>query len=113
MFCRSGVPLIPADNSRVLGWSRLREALAPLADGSPGLVFFPNCQNLIRTLPLLTYDTKNCEDVGDNLEDHAPEALRYGVMSRPGRGREPGLRKPASYDPFSSPREPREGFRGL
>ena len=73
----------------------LREALAPGADGAPGLVIFPQCTELIRTLPLLVYDEHNHEDVSDSCEDHAPEALRYGVMSRHPRPAPPQSRPPA------------------
>ena len=49
----------------------------------PTLKIFNNCVNLIRTLPLLPLDKNNPEDVDTNAEDHAYDALRYGVMSRP------------------------------
>tara|TARA_R110002073_G_scaffold103929_1_gene235259 strand:+ start:257 stop:1906 length:1650 start_codon:yes stop_codon:yes gene_type:complete len=49
----------------------------------PTLKIFSNCVNLIRTLPLLPLDKNNPEDVDTNAEDHAYDALRYGVMSRP------------------------------
>tara|TARA_Y100000004_G_scaffold163954_1_gene193727 strand:- start:338 stop:1987 length:1650 start_codon:yes stop_codon:yes gene_type:complete len=49
----------------------------------PTLKVFSNCVNLIRTLPLLPLDKNNPEDVDTNAEDHAYDALRYGVMSRP------------------------------
>ena len=48
----------------------------------PTLKIFSNCVNLIRTLPLLPLDKNNPEDVDTNAEDHAYDALRYGVMSR-------------------------------
>ena len=49
----------------------------------PTLKVFSNCVNLIRTLPLLPLDKNNPEDVDTTAEDHAYDALRYGVMSRP------------------------------
>ena len=49
----------------------------------PGIFVFSNCVNLIRTLPLLPTDKNNPEDVDTHAEDHAYDALRYGVMSRP------------------------------
>ena len=51
--------------------------------GEPGLRIFNNCRNLLKTLPLLPTDKHNPEDVDTNAEDHAYDALRYGVMSRP------------------------------
>ena len=49
----------------------------------PTLKIFNNCTHLLRTLPLLPVDKNNPEDVDTNVEDHAYDALRYGVMSRP------------------------------
>jgi len=49
----------------------------------PRLTIFSTCKNLIRTLPLLTVDENNPEDVNTKLEDHPYDALRYGCMSRP------------------------------
>ena len=51
--------------------------------GEPKLKIFNNCRNLLKTLPLLPTDKHNPEDVDTNAEDHAYDALRYGVMSRP------------------------------
>lgn len=114
VFARGGVPLLPADNRRITGWQRVREALRTGEDGRPGLVIFETCSNLIRTLPLLTYDAHNCEDVSDACEDHAPEALRYGLMSRPIPARIPCLRHIPAYDPFAPVTGPGNGgFRGL
>ena len=47
------------------------------------LKIFSNCKNLIRTLPVLPLDDVDLEDVNTKAEDHAYDALRYGLMSRP------------------------------
>ena len=49
----------------------------------PRLTIFNTCANLIRTLPTLPLDKTDPEDVDTKAEDHAYDALRYGVMSRP------------------------------
>jgi len=113
-FLLEGVPMIPADNSRISGWNRVRENLADHPDGKPYMMIFDTCYNLIRTLPLLTYgkiSTKKFEDVSDGCEDHAPEALRYGLMSRPSPIMEAEKIAPhrAVYDPFSAPKRRVEG----
>jgi hypothetical protein len=113
VFAKNGVPLLPADNARVAGWQRVREALAPAADGTPELRIFETCKNLIRTLPVLTFDLHDCEDVADNCEDHAPEALRYGLMSRPRPAPEKPQKRAYRYDPLSGAPQPYAGFRGL
>ena len=111
LFALSGVPLTPADNSRVAGWQRVRSYLAKAPDGKPWWQVFSACENLIRTLPLLIYDQHNREDVGEG-EDHAPEALRYGLMSRPGRTQIHLIKTPKPYDPLSVP-EAEPGFWAL
>ena len=83
IFSAHGVPLIKADNTRVIGWQQMHEFMADAPDGKPRWIIFENCENLIRTLPLLTHDEHKAEDVSDKCEDHAPEAARYGLMSRP------------------------------
>ncbi len=103
LFAHAGMPLLPADNMRVAGWTRIREYMAPLADGDPGWLCFEDCTNLIKQLPALQYDSRNREDAADG-NDHAPEALRYGLMSRPGRSRLPEEKMKPTYDPLSLPK---------
>ena len=86
-FAKIGVPLIKADNSRIPGWNRVRENLAIASDGKPYVQIFEDCRNLTRTIPLLVYDKADREDVSDHCEDHAGEAFRYGLMSRPSPSR--------------------------
>lgn len=96
-FARDGGPSIAerlannwrhADNKRVArrgamgGWDQVRERLKGDADG-PLLLIFATCTHLIRTLPALPHDPHRAEDVDTDAEDHAPDALRYGCMSRP------------------------------
>jgi phage terminase large subunit len=99
LFAKAGVPLTPADNARVAGWQRVRGYLAPAPDGTPLWQVFPCCEALIRTLPLLVYDAHDREDAADG-EDHAPEALRYALMSRPGANAAPREAKRRGYDPL-------------
>ncbi len=90
--------LVKADDRRIPGWRALREHLEPyeetverIVDGQvvqekrtvAKLRVFETCTNLIRTLPALVHDEHDPEDVSDKCEDHGPEAIRYGVMSRP------------------------------
>ena len=51
---------------------------------SPSLFIFNTCVNLIRTLPMLQVDSNDPEKVAKkNSEDHAYDALHYGLRSRP------------------------------
>ncbi|MBO5870800.1 MAG: hypothetical protein J6Q89_08635, partial [Clostridia bacterium] len=78
--------LIKADNSRISGWRVVREYLksGDSFDGEPKIVISSDCKNLIRTLPLLRFSDKVREDAADTPHEitHAPEALRYALMSR-------------------------------
>ncbi|NCB30548.1 MAG: hypothetical protein EOM66_03990 [Clostridia bacterium] len=109
LFALSGVPLTPADNSRIAGWQRLRGYLANGADGFPRWQAFPCCENLIRTLPMLVFDKHSREDAADG-EDHAPEALRYALMSRPASCAPPTPRQPKPYNPLATEEPTRKTF---
>ena len=52
------------------------------------LFCFSTCHNLIRTLPMMVHDQHRPEDLDTEAEDHAVDAIRYLVMSRPYRARE-------------------------
>jgi len=83
---REGCRWRPSDRSprsRVAGKLELHRLLAKESDtGQPKLKVFSNCTNLARTMPMLPVDKNNPEDVDTHAEDHAYDALRYGVMSR-------------------------------
>lgn len=72
--------LVRADNRRIPGWRVLREYLR-----GENLHIFSHCMEIIRTLPALLYDKHVPEDAADypHAITHAPESVRYGVMSRP------------------------------
>ena len=76
-------PMLPADDRRVAGWRMLREYLGT-AEGSPHLRISRECPELIRCLQALLFDTVRAEDAASEPHSvtHAPEALRYAVMSR-------------------------------
>lgn len=102
LFALAGMPLTPADNSRIAGWNRVRDFLADVPDGKPKWQCFSDCVNLIRQLPALSYDLHNREDAADG-DDHAPESLRYALMSRPRANKQPETAKIKPYDPFALP----------
>ena len=76
-------PMCAADNRRVPGWRLLREYLQPAPD-APVLRISSACTELCRSMPALLCDTIRPEDASDepHAVTHAPEALRYAVMSR-------------------------------
>lgn len=78
------IPLQRADNSRIIGWNRMREYLAPYKrQRAAKWKILDCCVNLIRTLPTLMYDDRNVEDIDTTQEDHAADSCRYFFMSRP------------------------------
>lgn len=79
------IKLTPWKNSRIDWWSRMREYLQPFEDPNSWeiqaqLSITENCENLIRTTPLMLHDQRNLEDLDTTLEDHAVDWLRYGLM---------------------------------
>lgn len=89
IFSEYGILLSKSENNRVQGWYNLKEWIMPYKDETgnmtANLVFFENCNNLIRTLPALTFDKINPNDVANTPHEitHAPDALRYFVAGRP------------------------------
>ena len=76
-------PMQPADNRRIPGWRVLREYLQVTPDG-PRLRISRDCRTLCDSLPALLCDASRPEDASDepHAVTHAPEALRYALMSR-------------------------------
>jgi hypothetical protein len=91
-YADAGVQLERAVNDRVVGWQQVHSFLsrkgpacavhhAAGLEECPMLHVFASCGDLIRTLPALPHDARRVEDVDTTAEDHAPDALRYGLMS--------------------------------
>jgi hypothetical protein len=72
-----------ADHNRVPGKMQVHYHLAFDEQGYPLMQVFNTCRHLIRTLPNLTYDESNVEDINSDLEDHAYDAIRYALMENP------------------------------
>lgn len=84
MQATSGMPpMRAADDRRIAGWRVLREYLAAKGD-HPKIRISSDCKELCECLPALLCDPNRNEDASDNPHriTHAPEALRYAVMSR-------------------------------
>lgn len=76
--------LRPADKNRLAGKVQLHERLRPNRDtGRPKMQFFSTVPNIIRELESIPLDPARPEDVDTKAEDHAYDALRYAIMSRP------------------------------
>ena len=88
MQAASGMPpMIPADDRRIAGWRVLREYISAAKSPSPdhpSIKISDVCHELIRCLPALMFDKDKPEDASSvpHSITHAPEALRYAVMSR-------------------------------
>ena len=78
-----GLVVRRGDNSRLPGWEEVRNRLSHGEDRLPLLYFTENCRSMIDILPTTPRDENNWEDVDTDSEDHPPDALRYGCMSRP------------------------------
>lgn len=98
IFIRNGGPSIAesmamckwrrADNKRQPGWESVRQRLQGVWSEAkqnhvPMLYVGDDCEDLIRTLPVLQHDEDNLEDLDTDGEDHAADELRYACMSRP------------------------------
>ena len=80
---RAGHKLRRADKNRIQGKIQIHEYLKLKQSGRPQIQIFNTCPNLIRELQSIPLDKNNPEDVDTHAPDHAYDALRYLIMSRP------------------------------
>ena len=78
-FAENGVPLVKASNSRVQGWSALKEFFKLRPDGKPGLIIFDTCKQLTDCIKGLQHSSADPNDVSKEPHGitHGPDALRY------------------------------------
>lgn len=103
---RTGHKLRRADKNREAGKIQVHERLRiNPSTGRPKTQIFNTCTNIIKQLASIPLDPSNKEDVDTKAEDHAYDAFRYAVMSRP-RMDDPWLRmmkyKQQRFVPFDS-----------
>jgi len=80
---RAGHKLRRADKNRIQGKIQIHEYLKVMQSGRPRIQILNTCPNLIRELQSIPLDKRNPEDVDTHAPDHAYDALRYLIMSRP------------------------------
>lgn len=87
VFQQYDLPIRPANNqtngARLMRQALLHQLLAVSPDGKPYLQVHRNCENLVRTVPDLTYDAVNgmfTEQIADYQDDHAYDSLTYALM---------------------------------
>ena len=86
---RLGIETVAADKDIRLGIESVQRCLQTQADGKPRLFVFSHCTNLIREM--LSYRWQEGSELRDGrdaplkLDDHAADALRYGIHSIEGR----------------------------
>lgn len=103
---QGGHKLRPADKNRIAGKIQIHEHLKVQPSGRPRMQIFNTCPNLIRELQSIPLDKTNPEDVNTHAADHAYDALRYLIMSRP-RIQDPlsqirDLQREQHFQPFDS-----------
>ena len=84
ILVQKGHKLRRADKNRIAGKIQIHESLRPNRDtGRPRLQISSTCVNLIKELQGIPLSKSNPEDVDTHAADHAYDALRYMLMSRP------------------------------
>ena len=83
VLSRAGHKLRRADKNRIQGKIQIHERLKTNDKGRPKLQIFKTCPNLIREIQSIPLDPNKPEDVDTKASDHAYDALRYLIMSRP------------------------------
>ena len=74
------LPLKPAVNDRVIGWTLMKQAMK-----QNRIKIFSNCENLIRTIPDMVYnesaESKKEDMATKGVDDHICDATRYLIAS--------------------------------
>ena len=83
VLSRAGHKLRRADKNRIQGKIQIHERLKITDKGRPKMQIFKSCPNLIREIQSIPLDPNKPEDVDTKASDHAYDALRYLIMSRP------------------------------
>ena len=84
-MAEEGVVFRKGDNKRLTGWDECRNRLVGV-EGQPMFYVQEHCEQFIRTVPILSRDENDWDDVDTDQEDHAADEWRYVCMSRPGDG---------------------------
>ena len=81
------VPFMPSSKGRLEGANAFKQRLIgnAMEDGGykPAIKFFSTCIHCLRTIPMIGHDKHKPELPDTDAEDHAYDAVAYGVMSRP------------------------------
>lgn len=85
VFQNCGVTqIVRGDPSRILKIRQFHERLRIPEDGTkPMIQVYDTCRDFVRTIPALTHDANNVEDVDTKLEDHAYDEAALMFMARP------------------------------
>jgi hypothetical protein len=83
-------PVSKPVGSRVMRCQMMHQVLAPNPRNRPdkhgvpypGIIFFRNCVHAILTIPALPISEHNPEDVDTSAEDHAFDAISYGLTHK-------------------------------
>ncbi len=100
MFEEEGVFFEKGKHDRLSGKMQCHYRFRFDEDGRPMAYVFSSCRQFIRTIPNLTYDVSNVEDVNSNQEDHDYDAMRYFFMMNPLRSPEPKKLRRDVFDPL-------------
>lgn len=72
--------LMPANNNRVNGWSRILQLMRVKEDSPPNFIIIKgSAPYLQKTIPEMIQDEKRPEDLDTQMDDHALDALRYAL----------------------------------
>lgn len=91
----------PGDNTRLPGKMQYHYRFAFDANGDCMFQVFNTCKEFIRTIPMLVYSQKHCEDIDTDMEDHIYDECRYVMMEMPIAPRENVLKKIDLDDPLN------------
>lgn len=100
MMEQEGIFFSKGDHTRLAGLMQCHYRLAFDKNGRSMFYVFDTCKHFIRTIPALTYDEKNVEDIDTAEEDHIYDEWRYLCMEHLIAPRRNVLDKIPDFDPL-------------
>jgi hypothetical protein len=79
-FAEHGILFSCGENAVRTGIDAVAERLRAQDDGKPRLVFFRGCEMAITQVEAYRWDDRRKDEVPLKVDDHAADAVRYGVM---------------------------------
>ena len=86
LFYMNGIPIVKSSNNRVQGHMQIKEMMADMGDGKPGLIIFKTCTELIDSLEIIQFSETNPNDCATQPHDITHSCISGETMIETTKG---------------------------